>query len=99
MFRCYRLLFLRELCGVMLFACPCLLAGGFESLMAEETETDEPRVLWTSSGIQGTPEPPPPYRVEVAFPDLKFRQPVTLTNAPNCDRLFVVELGGKVFSL
>ena len=98
MFRCYRLLFLRELCGVMLFACACLLAGGFESLMAEETETDEPRVLWTSSGIQGTPEPPPPYRVEVAFPDLKFRQPVTLTNAPNCDRLFVVELGGKVFS-
>lgn len=51
MFRCYRLLFLRELCGVMLFANACLLAGGLEPLMAEETETAEPRVLWTSSGI------------------------------------------------
>lgn len=53
---------------------------------------------WTTSRIKGSPEPPLPYTVERVFPNLTFENPVTLTNAPGTDRLFVVELNGKLFS-
>src|ERR671912_370860 len=56
------------------------------------------RVPWTASRLTGSPEAPPPYRTERAFPKLKFDQPVTITRAPGSDRLFVAELGGKVYS-
>lgn len=56
------------------------------------------RVPWTSSRIRGTPDPPPPYRTEPAFPKLKFDEPLDITGAPGTDRLFVVERFGRVFS-
>jgi uncharacterized repeat protein (TIGR03806 family) len=57
-----------------------------------------PRVPWTSSKITGTPEPPPPYTVEPAFPRLTFKFPVVLVPAGRTDRLFVGELQGKIYS-
>ncbi|MDA1049835.1 MAG: PQQ-dependent sugar dehydrogenase [Planctomycetota bacterium] len=56
------------------------------------------RVPWVSSRIKGTPDPPPPYRMAVAFPNLKFEEPLAMTPAPGTDRLFVVERHGKVRS-
>jgi putative heme-binding domain-containing protein len=56
------------------------------------------RELWTTSRIAGAPEPPPPLRVEQAFPKLKFHQPVDMTRMPGSDRLFVVEQAGKIYS-
>lgn len=58
----------------------------------------EQRAPWTASRIQGTPDPPPPYRTSVAFPKLKFEEPLAMTSAPGTDRLFVVERFGKVRS-
>src|SRR5947209_4415547 len=49
------------------------------------------RVPWTGSRIAGTPEPPPPYTVEPAFPHLKFKSPLVLVPAKGTDRLFVGE--------
>jgi uncharacterized repeat protein (TIGR03806 family) len=56
------------------------------------------RTLWTTSRVKGSPEPPAPYRTEVAFPKLKFSEPLDLTNAPGSDRLFVAERKGKILS-
>ena len=56
------------------------------------------RVAWTTSGVKGQPEPPLPYKVKLAFPNLKFKSPITLTLAPGMDRLFMVENGGKLYS-
>ncbi len=56
------------------------------------------RVPWTASRIKGSPDPAPPYRVEVAFPKLTFEQPLDLSAAPGTDRLFVVEQGGRILS-
>lgn len=56
------------------------------------------RIPWTSSRITGSPEPPLPYTTERVFPKLSFEDPVTLTNAPGTDRLFVVEVNGKGYS-
>ncbi len=56
------------------------------------------RTPWTASRIRGTPEPPPPYRLEPAFPKLKFKDPLDLTMAPGMDRFFVVEQKSKIYS-
>jgi putative heme-binding domain-containing protein len=56
------------------------------------------RIPWTTSRITGSPEPPPPYRVERAFPKLTFKNPLLITSAPSSKRLFVGEQAGRLFS-
>ncbi len=56
------------------------------------------RIPWTTSRFAGTPDPAPPYRVEPAFPALKFDSPVVVAAASGLDRLFVAELNGKIYS-
>ena len=56
------------------------------------------RTQWTTSRVKGSPDPPNPFRTEMAFPHLKFEQPLELTIAPGSNRLFVVERFGKIFS-
>jgi uncharacterized repeat protein (TIGR03806 family) len=58
----------------------------------------ERRVPWTGSKIAGTPEPPPPYTVELAFPNLKFEFPVVLVPAKGTNRLFLGGVKGKIVS-
>ena len=58
----------------------------------------EARTPWTTSTFRGTPDAPPPYTVEPAFPRLRFEHPVLLVPAPGSDRLFVGEQGGKVLA-
>src|SRR5262249_3109553 len=55
------------------------------------------RVPWTTSKVRGSPEPPSPYRTELAFPRLKFDEPLDL-NFGN-GRLFVTERYGRVFTI
>jgi putative heme-binding domain-containing protein len=56
-------------------------------------------VLWTASKVRGSPEPPSPYRTQLAFPKLKkFDEPLDITNAAGTDRLFVTQRYGRVFS-
>jgi uncharacterized repeat protein (TIGR03806 family) len=57
------------------------------------------RVPWTTSNVKGSPEPPPPYKTELAFPKLpKFEEPLDLTYAPGTNRLFVAGRWGKIWS-
>ncbi len=56
------------------------------------------RMPWTTSRIQGSPEPPLPYVTERAFPALKFDQCLDLAVPPGGERLFVVEQKGKIYS-
>ncbi|MFO0880160.1 MAG: PQQ-dependent sugar dehydrogenase [Gemmataceae bacterium] len=56
------------------------------------------RPLWTTSRIQGSPEPPPPYRLEVAFPKVKFFEPLEGVAAPGSDRLWVATRSGQIHS-
>lgn len=68
--------------------------------LGEESEEPQPgltsRPLWTSSKLQGTPEPPPPYRTRQVFPHVEFENPVDLIAVPGSDELLVVELGGRL---
>jgi len=56
------------------------------------------RIPWTTSKIQGTPEPPSPYRTENAFPQLNFFEPLAIDRLPGTDRMIVAERPGKIFS-
>lgn len=63
---------------------------------------DEPpvasRAAWTMSRVHGTAEPPPPYQVTPAFPQLTFQQPLDLTAPEGSDRLYVLEQQGRILS-
>jgi len=57
------------------------------------------RTPLTTSKVRGRPEPPLPFRAEVAFPKVNFKNPTVLTNTPGTDRFFVAEQAGKVYSI
>lgn len=56
------------------------------------------RVPWTTSKVHGSPEPPSPYRMENAFPKLKFDNPIEMVQVPRTNRLAVAQQHGKVFT-
>jgi uncharacterized repeat protein (TIGR03806 family) len=58
----------------------------------------EKRVLWTTLKVIGSPEPPPPYKTERAFPKLTFEEPLELQQGPGTNRLFVAGRWGKIWS-
>ena len=58
----------------------------------------EERELWTTSRIQGSPEPPTPYDTEIAFPNLKFDQPLDMGVVPGTNRLAIAERLGKIYT-
>lgn len=58
----------------------------------------KPRSPWTTSRLVGSPDPPASYQVQRVFGQLAFQMPVDVAAAPDEDRLFVVELEGKIYS-
>ena len=42
----------------------------------------ERRLPLTTSRVVGSPEPPPPFKVVRAFPNLKFEHPLLMARAP-----------------
>src|SRR5205814_2417108 len=56
------------------------------------------RLPWTTSRVIGSPDPPPPFKVVRAFPNLKFAHPLLMARTPGIDRLFVGEQDGILYS-
>lgn len=56
------------------------------------------RPPWTTSRVQGSPEPPAPYRIAPAFGRLRFELPTSIEEIRDSDRLLVTERGGKIFT-
>jgi putative heme-binding domain-containing protein len=56
------------------------------------------RTPWTTSRLHGTPTPPPPYRIQAAFPGIKFKLPTSLEELPGMNRLMVTEIGGTIYT-
>ncbi|QDU78807.1 Soluble aldose sugar dehydrogenase YliI precursor [Polystyrenella longa] len=68
--------------------------------MAEEPVSDlfqlKERVPLTTSNVIGSPEPPKPYRLKRAYPQLKFDEPVAMVAEPGTNRMIVVQFGGQI---
>jgi putative heme-binding domain-containing protein len=89
-------------------ALPLLLVGAFtpwfvpaaaELRQSKETgPAKSVRVPWTTSRVFGSPDPPPPFKVVQAFPNLKFKNPLLMARCPGSDRLFVGEHAGVLYS-
>jgi uncharacterized repeat protein (TIGR03806 family) len=94
----YRVLRVRAVCWFLLTCAANCAAAEPESSARSENGRAEQRIAWTTSRLVGSPDPPSPYRVRPAFPKLKFRQPLDITNAPGIDRLFVAEQQGRIYS-
>ena len=85
-----------------------LLAAGFAAWLASASdEGDKPRdaepehpgrAPWTTSRVVGSPDPPPPFKVVRAFPNLKFEHPLLIARYPGSDRLVVGEQSGILYS-
>ena len=88
--------------GVLL----CRAVGGLSEELPSRTNAAvrkpfgiEQRQLWTTSRVQGTPEPPDPYRIERVFPQLRFDEPLELAAIPGTSRWVVAERHGKLFTV
>lgn len=84
--------------GAMAMAEIAAMAAAPKSQAGRAAEAAKPREAWTTSQVVGSPEPPPPYKTTPAFPNLKFKNPLLISNAPGIERLFVGEQAGKIFS-
>jgi putative heme-binding domain-containing protein len=71
-------------------------AAWLVSFAAEPAKSS--RTAWTTSRVVGSPDPPPPYKVVRAFPNLKFTHPLLIARAPGSNRLFVGEQDGVLYS-
>ncbi|MEM8735706.1 MAG: PQQ-dependent sugar dehydrogenase, partial [Planctomycetota bacterium] len=69
----------------------------YSSLLVTSAISAAERVPWTASRIQGSAEPPKPYRLEPAFPELQFRNPVELVTLPGSNLMLLLQVDGKVF--
>lgn len=78
-------------------ALPLLAAAGLAGWLGSEPAKPA-RIPWTTSRIVGSPDPPPPFKVVRAFPNLKFEHPLLMDRYPESDRLIVGEQAGVLYS-
>ncbi len=90
--------------GIALFTFVVALAATlrFVPLFADEKKSVAPNVKtrepWTTSRVVGSPDPPPPFKVIRAFPELKFKEPILMVREPVTDRFVVGEANGVLYS-
>jgi uncharacterized repeat protein (TIGR03806 family) len=78
-------------CGCVTSFCVVFLGGFMSPLWSAE------RTPWTTSKVVGSPEPPDPYRLELAYPKLKLFEPLSAGLVPGSNRLLVAERPGKIW--
>lgn len=90
---------LRALSLAVALSCSCWLSSVETRAEAPRKAPGlEKRVPWTTSRVQGSPDPASPYRTANAFPKLKFNEPLALATVPGSNRLAVAERAGKIYS-
>lgn len=82
----------------LLWAAAAVLVGNL-AVTARAQFGIERRVPWTTSRIVGSPEPPARYTTQPAFPGLVFDQPLEVVAVPGTNRLAVVEVAGKIYTI
>jgi putative heme-binding domain-containing protein len=67
-------------------------------LASASSAIGQSRVPWTTSQIDGHPEPPKAFVQEQVFAKMKFAEALELAAVPGSDRLLIVERRGKISS-
>src|SRR5262245_42602930 len=87
---------------VTLFVFLLFAAAAAQRFALADEPTSSPskpaRIPWTTSRVIGSPDPPPPYRIVRAFPNLKFEKPLLMVRVPGSNRLIIGEQAGALYS-
>lgn len=75
----------------------CLLLGVMLFPPVPAMGDPKERVLWTTSRILDTPDPPLSLRTRPAFPHLRFDHPLDVALYPDRERLVVLQIRGKMY--
>src|SRR5260370_6321764 len=80
----------------------CLIALALSGLAISQTPAPVPfglekRVIWSTSKVVGSPDPPRKYRLTRAFGQLTFKEPVFIAQDPVSDRFMVAEYAGSIY--
>ena len=62
-----------------------------------QTSGLDTRVEWTKSNVKGSPEPPAPYALRIAYPQVQFENPIAGVRVPGAKQLMILEYSGKVW--
>jgi putative heme-binding domain-containing protein len=65
---------------------------------AQTPATTLTRTPWTTSRVQGSPEPPKPFTTVPAFAALEFREALEMIAVPGQGRMLVVEKAGRLLT-
>src|SRR6266446_3487747 len=74
-------------------AIPCGIAALLAAappVGAEKPYGIERRTALTTSTVVGSPDPPPPFRIRRAYPQLNLDYPITVAHQPGSDRVLLV---------
>ena len=67
----------------------------FNALVVAGIQGQAPRKNpWTTSRVQGTPDPPPPFTIEQVDADVMLDEPTEMIRVPGTDRWIVTEVNG-----
>jgi len=80
-----------------LVAFPVVLLGLVQQVQADEAVNPARRIPWTTSLVTGSPEPPPKYKSVRVFPNVQFKNPVTIEMPPGDPRWWVSEPEAKLY--
>jgi putative heme-binding domain-containing protein len=83
---------------VIRYRTPLLLLPVAAALLVAAGPATAVRQPWTTSCVVGSPDPPPPFKVVRAFPNVKLKNPLLMARPPGSDRLFVGEHAGVLYS-
>ncbi len=71
----------------------------FNALVVAGIQGQAPRKNpWTTSRVQGTPDPPPPFTIEQVDADVMLDEPTEMIRVPSTDRWLVTEVKGRILS-
>jgi uncharacterized repeat protein (TIGR03806 family) len=82
---------------LLLFLVP-LASGSSAAEPVRKPSGIEKRIPWTTSHVHGTPGPEDEYTTKVAFPDVKFFEPLELAAVPGTQRMIVAERKGTIYT-
>jgi putative heme-binding domain-containing protein len=86
--------FAREASGTLTAA----VCGSLVSLFSLLPLVAADRVPWTTSRIEGSPDPPKEYHVQRVYPELQFDQPVELMPLADTGKMMLLEVNGKLYT-
>ena len=79
-----------------LFCFLFVLSASFGLATWDSVEAQQ-RVPWTTSHVEGTPEPAKPYHIARVYPKLTFSNPVELRPIPKTNQMLLLQVDGKLF--